>query len=211
MIGPDRLATLGAVNEIAAASTAVRGEDPRLAAAPDVARARAAIERYHPRSAEQRLARERMLAFVDAHPRDAHLRSLLEGHLTASALLVDSARERALLTHHKKLGRWLQLGGHCDGDANLAAVALRECSEESGIAGLAVVPAPIDLDIHAIPARANEPEHLHYDTRFVVIAPPGAVEVLGDESHELRWVAPRELGQLDCDDSVRRLFELVFG
>jgi 8-oxo-dGTP pyrophosphatase MutT (NUDIX family) len=135
---------------------------------------------------------------------------LLEGHLTASALVVDAAGERALLTHHKKLGRWLQLGGHCDGDANLAAVALRECEEESGIAGLRVLPEPIDLDIHPIPARPGEPVHLHYDTRFVVVAPPGAREVVGDESHALRWFETRELASIATDESVRRLFELVF-
>ncbi|MBM3990535.1 MAG: NUDIX hydrolase [Planctomycetes bacterium] len=158
-----------------------------------------------------------MLELIERHPQDAHRRTLLEGHLTASALVVDARGERALLTHHRKLGRWLQLGGHCDGDANLAHVALREATEESGIPDLAVLPWPLDLDIHAIPARpggaqrAGEPEHLHYDTRFLVVAPPGALEVTSDESLELRWVAPDELEQLSTDASVRRLFQLVFG
>jgi 8-oxo-dGTP pyrophosphatase MutT (NUDIX family) len=192
-------------------ASALRVGDARLAHTSDLARARETLERYEPADDAQAAARRRMLAFIDAHPNDAHLRTLLEGHLTASALIVDADCERALLTHHKKLGRWLQLGGHCDGDANLAGVALREAFEESGIDGLAVLPAPIDLDIHPIPARANEPEHLHYDTRFVVIAPRGAREVLSDESHALRWFTPRELDAIDTDDSVRRLFRLVFG
>lgn len=190
-----------------------RADDPRLAPSDDLALARGVLERYLPRDASQRAERERMLAFVDAHPLDAHRRSLQVGHLTASALLVDRARGAALLTHHKKLGRWLQLGGHCDGDANLAGVALRECVEESGIAELSIAPEPIDLDVHAIPARPGEPEHLHLDTRFVVFAPPHARTTASDESHELRWVRPDELPALELatDGSVRRLFALVFG
>ena len=181
---------------------------------PDLAHARATLERYVPRDAAQRAARDRILAFVDAHPRDAHLRTTLEGHLTASALVLDAAGERALLTFHRKLGRWLQLGGHCDGDANLARSALREAEEESGIVGLAIEPEPCDLDVHAIPARPGEPEHLHHDVRFLVRAPAGAREAAGEESLALRWFAPHEVlaaGAIETDDSVRRLFALAFG
>lgn len=187
-----------------------RAGDARLAAKEDLALARRILAGYQPRDRAQAEERERMLAFVDAHPTDAHRRTLLVGHLTASALLVDRARGAALLTHHRKLDRWLQLGGHCDGDANLVGVALRECVEESGIADLAIDPTPLDLDIHVIPARKDEPEHLHLDTRFVVFAPPHARAVLSDESHELRWVHPHELGELASDASVRRLFDLAF-
>jgi 8-oxo-dGTP pyrophosphatase MutT (NUDIX family) len=188
----------------------LRAGDARLAPTSDLAVARALLERYAPRDAAQAAERARMLAFVDAHPADAHRRELQVGHLTASALVVDARGERALLTHHKKLGRWLQLGGHCDGDANLAGAALREAREESGIEGLAIDPVPIDLDVHVIPARASEPQHEHLDTRFVVYAPPGALELASDESHALGWFAPAELASLDVDDSVRRLFALVF-
>ena len=157
-----------------------------------------------------------MLDLIARHPGDAHRRELAEGHLTASALVLDAARERVLLTHHRKLGRWLQLGGHCDGDPDLVRVALTEATEESGIEGLRIDPVPIDLDIHTIPARPArgnrpaEPEHLHYDTRFVVTAPPGAVEVASEESLSLGWFAPGDLARIDLDDSVRRLFNLVF-
>lgn len=190
-----------------------RADDRRLAMSDDLALARRTLERFVPRDSAQAAERERMLAFVDAHPSDAHQRSLLVGHLTASALLVDRSRGAALLTHHRKLDRWLQLGGHCDGDANLAGVALRECVEESGIAELSIDPEPLDLDVHTIPARPGEPEHLHLDTRFVVFAPQGARAVVSNESHALRWVAPRELAELGLatDASVRRLFSLVFG
>lgn len=191
--------------------TAARAGDPWLQATDELAAAVHTLAHFAPRDSAQAQFRERMLALIERHPRDAHRRTTLEGHLTASALIVDSSFSCALLTHHRKLGKWLQMGGHCDGDANLAGVALRESIEESGIADLAVLPTPFDLDIHPIPARPGEPEHLHYDTRFVVLAPAGAQFVVSDESHALAWVRPDELERYAVDDSVRRLFELVLG
>jgi len=177
----------------------------------DLAFARAILERYAPPDAEQKKTRDAMLSFLDLYPRDAHLRTCVEGHLTASALVIDESRGKALLTFHKKLERWLQLGGHCDGDANLPGAALRESAEESGIDGLAIDPAPIDLDVHLIPARKNEPAHLHLDTRFLVYAPAGARESLSEESHSLGWFDAHGLASIETDSSVRRLFAIVFG
>ena len=194
----------------AARSAALAATDPSLASRADLAYARAAIEAYVPRDEHQAGERARMLAFCDEHD-DALLRTCVPGHLTASALIVDASGERALLTHHKKLEKWLQLGGHCDGEANLAASALRECWEESGIEGLRIHPAIVDLDIHTIPARKQEPEHLHLDSRFLVFAPEGATETVSEESIALGWVAVSELAELGTDDSVRRLFDLVWG
>jgi 8-oxo-dGTP pyrophosphatase MutT (NUDIX family) len=176
----------------------------------DLAFARAVLASWKAPTSDQARTRDAMIAFIDAHPLDAHERSSVQGHLTASGLVLDAPRERALLTFHRKLGRWLQLGGHCDGDANLAGAALREAREESGIDELAIDPVPIDVDIHSIPARASEPEHLHLDTRFLVFAPPGAREKLSAESLELGWFTPREARDLDTDDSVRRLFRIAF-
>ena len=172
--------------------------------------ARRVLAAWTPPTAEQRATRDRMLAFVDAHPRDAHLRSCEPGHLTASAILLDASGRKVLLTHHRKLGRWLQLGGHCDGDPDLARVALREATEESGIEGLAIDPIPIDVDIHSIPARKGEPEHLHFDTRFLVRAPEGARERASDESLELRWFDRRKVEAIETDASVRRLLSIAF-
>lgn len=187
-----------------------------LSADPRLCTARAILERYLPPTPEQEQVRTRMLDFIEAHPEDAHERSCLEGHLTASALVLDAAGKRALLTFHRKLGRWLQLGGHCDGDANLRHVALREACEESGMDNLTIGAEPIDLDIHAIPARptalgrAAEPRHLHLDTRYLVRAAPGSVARLSEESIELGWFSPDQAASLDLDPSLLRIFQLAF-
>ena len=194
--------------------TAERAE---LACDPTLATARALLEAYLPRDAEQARFRREMLEFLEAHPEDAHRRSCVPGHLTASSVVVDRSRGRALLTHHKKLERWLQLGGHCDGDSNLPAVALREAREESGLDELVIDPRIVDLDIHVIPARPGsgpgrpgEPEHLHLDARFLIHAPAGARETASAESHRLAWISPAELESIEADDSLRRLFRLAF-
>lgn len=177
----------------------------------DTSYARDVLATWSASDETQARERDRIVAWIDRYPTDAHRRERLEGHLTASALIVDVERGAALLTHHRKLGRWLQLGGHCDGDANLARTALREAIEESGIPDLRIDPRPLDVDLHSIPARAAEPEHLHLDTRFLVFAPPGALEVVSEESLELRWFRPDELDRIPTDESVRRLFRAAFG
>ncbi len=183
----------------------LKAGDPALTAQPDLAVARSLLSRFEPPDMDQNEVRERILAFIDRHPHDAHQRSCREGHLTASALVLDAAGQRALLTHHAKLDKWLQLGGHCDGDANLPGVALREACEESGIATLAIDPRPIDVDIHQIPERPGEPAHLHLDTRFLVRASEPALPRRNHESHELRWLSFAEAMSLACDDSLGRL------
>jgi 8-oxo-dGTP pyrophosphatase MutT (NUDIX family) len=128
------------------------------------------------------------------------------GHFTGSAWLVDAGGERVLLTHHRKLQRWLQLGGHADGDNDLAAVALREAGEESGLQGLTVAPEIFDVDRHWIPERKQEPGHWHYDVRYVVRAGKSEDFVVSEESLELAWISIAELAYAqDTDESLRRM------
>jgi 8-oxo-dGTP pyrophosphatase MutT (NUDIX family) len=146
---------------------------------------------------------QRVLTFVDAHDH-ALLRSCEPGHLTGSALVVDPANRTFLLLHHTKLQRWLQPGGHADGDGNLAAVALREASEETGIDGLRVVVPAIDVDVHLVePPR--EPPHHHYDVRYLVVTPPGAIASRNHESTDERWSTLADLDALGCDPGIARM------
>jgi 8-oxo-dGTP pyrophosphatase MutT (NUDIX family) len=148
-------------------------------------------------------ARGEFLRFAAGHD-DALLRTCVTGHLTGSALVVDPVSERMLLLHHRKLQKWLQPGGHADGDGNLAAVALREATEETGIEGLRVVVPAIHLDIHRV-EPPNETPHLHYDVRYLVLAPEGATAVGNDESTALRWVTLDELDALTDEPGLRVL------
>ncbi|MBB1088926.1 NUDIX hydrolase [Lysobacter sp. SG-8] len=120
-------------------------------------------------------------------PADPFVRARLDGHFTGSAWLVDRTGRRVLLTHHRKLERWLQLGGHADGDVELARVALREAEEESGLQDLEVEPDPFDVDRHWIPARGDVPGHWHYDVRYVVRAGEDERFVVSEESLDLAW------------------------
>ena len=146
------------------------------------------------------------IRFVEAEP-ECLLRTCAPGHLTGSAWIVDAARGRTLLTHHLKLEKWLQLGGHADGDGDLLAVALREGTEESGLTKLRAVSTEIfDVDRHWIPARKTEPAHWHYDLRFMIEADPGEPLVrAANESKELAWVAVAEVTALNPEESMARM------
>ena len=155
---------------------------------------------YHDLSAEQSELRARFQAFANSSS-EVFERSHPPGHFTASCWLLSPDRRRVLLTQHKKLGRWLQLGGHADGDLDLVDVALREAQEESGLDCLgpdSIVPEIFDLDAHEIPARANEPAHIHWDVRFVIYAASELFNVSA-ESDALAWV---EIDQLARDEGV---------
>jgi len=148
----------------------------------------------------------RITAFVELHP-DCFERSLLIGHVTASAWVVDRDRTHALLTHHAKLDKWLQMGGHCDGDSDVLRVARREVEEESGLSNTAPLldGAVFDVDAHEIPARGDTPAHVHHDIRFLFEADRGLRLRISDESHDLRWVAFGEIPRLNTDESVLRM------
>jgi len=138
---------------------------------------------------------QQFLELLD-HP-DAFLRTHLPGHITGSAWIVDPSKEFVLLTHHAKLNKWLQPGGHADGDENVLNVAKREATEETGLTDLLLLKHEIfDIDIHTIPIRKNFPEHLHYDIRFIFQAQPNDHLLLTPESHALAWVRVNDLEKL---------------
>jgi len=171
----------------------------------DLAVARAAVVGALPGDEAHEAARTEMLAFIDAHD-DALHRSCLTGHLTGSALVVDSSTRRVLLLFHTKVQRWLQPGGHADGDGNLAHVSLREAQEETGIEGQSVVTPAIDLDIHVFHSAAGkEPDHLHLDVRHLVLAPEGAVATSNHESEGMAWVTLDDLPRYDVDPGTVRM------
>ncbi|GAA6162630.1 NUDIX hydrolase [Pelagimonas sp. KU-00592-HH] len=136
----------------------------------------------------------RLEAFVAGEPQ-AFGRNPATSHVTGSAFVLSPDRQSVLLTHHRKLDRWLQLGGHCDGIADAAFVALKEAYEESGLSRIRVLSDRVfDVDIHEIPARGDDPAHLHYDVRFLTVAEAGEIAV-SDESHDLAWVPIAQLRQ----------------
>jgi 8-oxo-dGTP pyrophosphatase MutT (NUDIX family) len=133
-------------------------------------------------------------------------RSLLTGHITASALIVNKQRTHTLLTHHHKLEKWLQLGGHSDGDPDPLSVALREAKEESGVEKITPVSESIfDVDVHAIPARKNEPEHFHYDIRFLFEADDTEPLTISSESKDLAWVPLIKIEEYTTEESIVRM------
>jgi len=143
--------------------------------------------------------------FLEAHA-DCFLRSCLPGHLTGSAWIVSPDRRRTLLTHHRKLDKWLQLGGHADGDPDLLAVAMREAHEESGLTRLRPLGRePFDVDRHWIPERKGEPAHWHHDLRFMIEADPEEPLVLSNESKELAWVDVARVTELNPEESMARM------
>ena len=137
-------------------------------------------------------------------------RTHLPGHITGSSWIVDENHEHVLLVHHVKLNKWLQPGGHADGDENILQVALREAEEETGIKKICSVNQTIfDLDIHAIPARKEMPEHLHYDIRFLLQCSRDEQLVVSAESHDVKWIRLTELHHLTQERSVLRMMEKV--
>lgn len=146
-----------------------------------------------------------ILAFVTTQP-ECLSRQCVPGHLTGSAWVLSPDRTRTLLTHHRKLEKWLQLGGHADGDPDLLAVALREAREESGLQSVRAISDEIfDVDRHWIPERRGEPGHYHYDLRFLLDADPAEPLVRSSESKDLAWVEIARVESLNPEQSMARM------
>jgi len=153
-------------------------------------------------------------------------RTHLPGHITGSAVVASPELDRIVLTHHRRLGKWLQLGGHSDGHHLTWEVAMREAEEESGLGrlefadlkrllqpsdpntGFAIgndqIPLIFDIDCHTIPARPNEPEHIHYDVRFLILAPGNQTPVVSEESHDVAWFTIAQANEITREISMRR-------
>jgi 8-oxo-dGTP pyrophosphatase MutT (NUDIX family) len=161
----------------------------------------AAYRLNHPRESA---TVDRFRDFVASEPH-CFRRDCWNGHVTGSAWVVNAAGTHVLLTHHRKLNRWLQLGGHSDGDPDPLRVACREAEEEST---LNVVPVDVelfDIDIHLIPARGADPDHFHFDARFAVRVVGSEIFRVTDESHALRWVRIEDLETLTTEPSMLRM------
>jgi 8-oxo-dGTP pyrophosphatase MutT (NUDIX family) len=174
-----------------------------------------ALERYEAIRPDERAMVARIRALVRRRP-DCLDRTCLPGHLTASSFILSHDRSRFLLTHHRKLDRWLQLGGHADGDPDLLRVAVREAREESGMQTFSMIQPPgheaaggvrlpVDVDVHRIPARPDEPAHEHHDVRFVLVAGADQPLVMSAESSDLAWFPLEALDRLGADESLLRL------
>lgn len=165
------------------------------------------LEEYAAKHPEEGEVSGRFLNFVKTEAM-CFERTLTKGHVTGSAWVVNADGSEILLTHHRKLDRWLQLGGHADGDSDVLRVAMTEAEEESGLSGFSQVGEGIfDIDIHPIPERPGEPAHLHYDVRYVLRAMGALTYTVSDESHDLRWVKPAGVGELTTEPSMMRMVE----
>lgn len=163
------------------------------------------LDAYVPADAREGDMRERLRVFV-ASNETCFERTNVAGHVTGSAWIVDAETSAVVLLHHRKLDRWLQPGGHADGDGDVRRVAVREAMEETGLADLVPASTGIyDLDVHEIPARGDEPAHAHYDVRYAFFTRRAEVPIVSAESHAVRWVDFAEIEHFSIDESVRRL------
>lgn len=165
------------------------------------------IQNYIPLYEEEIAYKEKTLQFIKEN-KECFERSLEIGHITASSWLLDSTGKKALLMHHAKLDIWCQLGGHCDGDSDILAVAIKETQEESGIFNILPLSQEIfDIDIHLIPSKGNIKEHFHYDIRFLLQVQGEEDIISNHESKELRWISTNKSELPTKEKSIIRLFD----
>ena len=162
------------------------------------------IENYCARYPVEKTAQS-ILSFLQAD-KNPFSRKNQHGHFTGSAWIVNPDKSKILMTHHKKIGKWLQLGGHADDEEDLLKVSLREAKEESGLNNFVILSKEIfDMDIHEVPSIGSEPKHLHYDIRFLLEANPEESIIVSDESYDVAWIELDKIQQINSEDSIIRM------
>jgi 8-oxo-dGTP pyrophosphatase MutT (NUDIX family) len=165
------------------------------------------LNAYNPVAPEEQRCKKQMLEFIQAHE-NCFERTLSVGHMTASVWLLSNDKTKALLMHHTKLDKWLQLGGHCDGDPDVLAVAIKEAQEESGIQAISPVSKSIfDIDIHWFPAMNENPAHYHYDVRFLLYVTSQEPITQNHEAKELRWIGKNRNELPTKNRTIVRMFD----
>ncbi len=160
---------------------------------------------FDPKTPREREIWDRICGFVQREPKAFTRDASIGGHITGSAFVLSPDRQMVLLSLHRKLGIWIQLGGHCDGIADARFTAQKEAYEESGLARVGFVSDTVfDVGIHDIPEFGTEPAHLHYDIRFLLQAEAGEIAI-SDESLDLRWVPVSDLSSFTTDPSLLRM------
>lgn len=178
------------------------------------------LRQHVPADPSEEAMTQTTIAFIETNP-DAFERSLLIGHVTGSAWIVSPDHSQTLLIHHRKLDRWLQPGGHADGNPNVAEVALREAQEETGLTSLRLIspdgssiqtsqsPPIFDVDIHTIPVHNGVPEHLHYDIRFLLEADPNEPFGISEEIKNIHWFSLKIANDYANSESIFKLVRKI--
>lgn len=165
------------------------------------------LKRYIPFDSHEKEMVGKVISLIESTP-DCFHKNCFPAHITASAWIIDNGLTHLLFTHHKKLNKWLQLGGHADGEENLVNAATREAMEESGLKSVRLAaPDIFDVDVHEIPARKDTPAHYHYDVRYLFKADKDEPLIVSDESHDLKWLDITEVPQYNSDQSILRMLQ----
>ncbi len=163
------------------------------------------LKDHKPFDTDENRATENTINFINSNS-DCFQRENLTGHLTASAWIINRDNSGIILTRHRKLNKWIQCGGHADGESDLAVVALREAAEETGLKSIVLLSSTIfDVDVHAIPAHQQTAEHIHYDIRFLFAADENESLIVSDESIALAWIPLSELANYTSNHSILRM------
>lgn len=166
------------------------------------------LSEYFPKNITEIQYKDEVLLFIENEP-NCFKRELLKGHITGSAFIVNKEFTKTVLVHHTKIAKWLQPGGHADGETDIAKVAMKEAEEETGLFNLEISPQIFDIDIHTIGARKEVPVHLHYDIRFLLIADETEPFQISHESTDIQWIMLSEIEKYNNEESILRMVNKI--